>query len=738
MVDRLAGATTSPPEPGDPARPGDSDPRPEPSSTPADGAAAPPGRRRGALATWAGLLGAIAVVALALFGFSELRHAEFYTGTWDLGIYQQALWSTAHGLPFYESPDWETGGISSFLQVHGAFILYLVVPIYAAFPSPATLFAIQAVVVAAAGLPLYFLALQLTGSRRKAAIVAALYLGGAATLSSALYDFHVEAFVPLEYFAFLLFVERRQFVPAAIVGVIGSLSMEVLPVLYAAVGLYYAVPVIRQGWPRITGRRPRPIVPPVRRGNAGWTGDPDLRAAALPVAIVLGSLIAYYGLLTLRETWLATVFGFPPFPSSAIAIGYVVGGTPSSLGLSLSHLGSGFFAKVSYWLLLYALVGFLPVLAPRSLLLAAPWLAFTFLSANLNYVEIGFQYGFLAAPPLLVGAALGLGRVSIGDVRRWWRLPLEPRPEARRWRTTAVRESAWLVPAVLLIGFNLALSPFDPSMQRSGLGAAYTASYDVPPGAGDAQALAGLVPAGAAVVASDDLFPLVANDVHAYSFHWMFNPSLILPFDPLHPPPFVLVAENRLYALPTWLVPLLYNHTVYGVRGYVLSSPAGAVVLFASGYTGTAAAFGPPPTFPLWISPRDLTPGPAGWLAPDPGAPDGVAVETITNTSGLIWQGPYGSFPAGNYTVTFLLRAWPTEGLVAGTTPITFLNGNAYAQPTWLERTVSFGEIDGPSYVAVTTNLTIAETSMGVEFRGYTESLAAGVAVGGIALTPRG
>ena len=66
---------------------------------------------------------------------ARVRALELQTTTWDQGIYMQSLWSTVHGRPFYEAADFETGGFSSFLQVHSAFVLYLLVPIYAALPS---------------------------------------------------------------------------------------------------------------------------------------------------------------------------------------------------------------------------------------------------------------------------------------------------------------------------------------------------------------------------------------------------------------------------------------------------------------------------------------------------------------------------------------------------------------------------------------------------------------------------
>jgi hypothetical protein len=78
---------------------------------------------------------------------SNLRFQELYTGNWDLGIFQQAFWSTAHGHPLYEAGDYEMYGFGSLFQVHPAPLLLLLADVYTAVPEAGTLFLVQAAVV---------------------------------------------------------------------------------------------------------------------------------------------------------------------------------------------------------------------------------------------------------------------------------------------------------------------------------------------------------------------------------------------------------------------------------------------------------------------------------------------------------------------------------------------------------------------------------------------------------------
>ncbi|MCI4335699.1 MAG: DUF2079 domain-containing protein [Thermoplasmata archaeon] len=680
------------------------------------------------------LLISATLAAFVYFLVSELRWWEFQTATWDLGIYQQALWSTSHGRPFYESADYETGGFSTFLQVHSAFTLYAIVPLYAAFPSPSTLFAVQSAVVAAACIPLYYFANAITSNARRSLLAALLYLASSATISSVLYDFHVEAFVPLVYFSFLYCFETRRYLASGAVALVGFATMEVVPALLAGVALCYGIPELITLLRRLRNTRGAWFTPLLE-----WPRTSALRFLA-SISLLVASVAGYLVLLEIREVWLAGWLGVSSFPPSAVMGGYTIGASPSTLGLSLSNLGVGLGWKLEYWVLLLSLVAFLPLLSPRSLALTLPWFSFTMLSADLNLTEIGWQYGFLAGPPLIAGLVFALPRLDRIDWRQFVRRKLRGnrqlvgRPSG--WSRRAAG-AGWLVPASLLLVTNLAISPLGPGLLGLPDGNGYRWSYPAPPGFAAAVQLAGLIPAGSAILASDDLFPLVANDLNAYSLHWDYDPTLVLPFNATSPPTYVFLAQNRLYAVPPWLESELYNSTIFGLRGEVWSTPAGAVLLFESGYRGPPVALAVPQTRTMVIDPSELSLGPAGYEAPDPVSPTGVAVSSAAGSLGLIAQSAGYVIAGGTYLLNLYLHTWTNSSASPSpTTDALTVDANAFGQSLLFETSVPYGPFSGAGYAAFNLTLTLPELSLEVVYRFYAAGANLGVSLAEIRLTP--
>lgn len=562
-----------------------------------------PLRRLAALppAYWLGV--AIAVYFAVSLTLSWFRAIELDTTTWDQGIYQQALWSTAHGRPFWESADLETGGYGSLLQVHSVFLLYLLVPLYAAAPSQLTLFVVQSAVVALAAVPLFLLGRDRTGSGRWGLVAALVYLAWAPVLSANLYDFHAEAFLPIELFSFVLWWSRARYAEGFTVALLAFATIELAPILLFFAGVFFLLPDRRQwtaGWGRfraaLMARRLR------RHLTAGARRLVGERRVVATFALMAACIGSYVFLLLLREQYLAAWFGVSPFPSSLS--GYVIGSTPGQLGLAWGNVTAGFTTKLTFWILLFALLGFVPFLAPRALVLSIPWIVFSFFSGNLNYVTLGFQYGFIEAATLLVAFAYGwvpiqawIARRSVPAAEatashRRSTLALAAAHHPRRTRAVTLAVAGLLV----LVAVNLAVSPVNPYLSRDGLGAGYRVSAPDLAGYVEAEDVAALVAPGASVLASDNLFPLVANNLNAYSLSWATAQELRLPFSASNLPAFVLIAQSSTSAVPGWVNASIANASEYGVRGVAWSTPAGSVVLFERGFTGLPTEFGVRPT----------------------------------------------------------------------------------------------------------------------------------------------
>ncbi|HEV2520137.1 MAG TPA: DUF2079 domain-containing protein [Thermoplasmata archaeon] len=667
----------------------------------------------------------------ASLALSLIRAGELETTTWDFGIYQQAIWSTSHGRPFYEAADYETGGFGTFLQVHGAYVLYLVVPVYRLLPYEGTLFVIQSAVVAAAAYPLYRLGGEVTGSARFGLVAAVMYLAWTPTLAGNLYDFHIEAFLPVEIFTFVLLWNRRRIGLGFIVAGIAFATMEITPVLLFFVGVFFLWP----SWATFVR-----AVAFVRRSGVGTTplrtlvGRARLELRLLPSVALLGLCVAAYYLgLLLRERYLSGLLGVPGFPSANS--GYVIGGNFGELGLLAQNLTVDLPSKLIIWGLLLALLGFIPLLAPRALVLAVPWVVFTLLSANPNYVVIGWQYGFVEAAALLVAFVFGLKELAQRLDRPGGAAPTARSPEARaeliapparrsRWRADRSVRAGTLagVGFLVLLAVNLAASPVNPNLHNLGFfGGGYRFSAPDPAGYSDAVELTGLIPPGSVVLASENLFPLVGNDLNAYSLFWQRNDVLILPFDAHHLPRFVLLSEDRTYAVPSWLAATLYNVSDYGVRGVAWSTPVGAVVLFEGQYLGPTSEYGPAPAPGGPILGPALDPQASGRLvgSGDPRFP--TVVESLPGATGPVWSVDVGDLRAGDYTLTMGLRAGPQDP----TRPppeqgsALLVNANGFSQSVYFQSYLGYSPLNGSAWVSESISFAVPAPSLGVEIRGY-------------------
>jgi uncharacterized membrane protein len=160
---------------------------------------------------------AVAAVVIAVAAYwatcSVLIHRSFHSNGWDLGLIDQVIWNSAHGRLFhYSFRD------ISFAGDHWEPFLLALVPLKWLGTGPDTLLAIQAVVLAAAAIPLYAASRAMAG-RGAAGAIAAAYLLGLAPARAVSFDFHVEAFAPLFAFAALLALvhqRRMVFVVAAL------------------------------------------------------------------------------------------------------------------------------------------------------------------------------------------------------------------------------------------------------------------------------------------------------------------------------------------------------------------------------------------------------------------------------------------------------------------------------------------------------------------------------------------
>jgi uncharacterized membrane protein len=146
---------------------------------------------------------------------SVLIHRAFHSNGWDLGIFDQVLWNSAHGRLF----EYSFRNIS-YAGDHWQPFLLVLVPLEWLHGGPEGLLVVQAVVLAAAAIPLYA-AVRVAGAGcRGAGALAGAYLLGLGAARAVSFDFHIEAFAPLFAFTALWGLARRQRVIFVVAGLL--------------------------------------------------------------------------------------------------------------------------------------------------------------------------------------------------------------------------------------------------------------------------------------------------------------------------------------------------------------------------------------------------------------------------------------------------------------------------------------------------------------------------------------
>ncbi len=312
----------------------------------------------------AGLCTLYAVVSIRL-------HERMLSTGFDLGIFEQAVRSYAHGdLPVAEvnGPDFRV------LGDHFSPVLALIAPIYRVFPTPVTLLVVQAVLFAVAVVPLAAYAQRTLG--RTAAVVVGLGYGLSWGIAQAVgFDAHEVMFaVPLIAFSAVALAERR--LRAAVLWALPLvLVKEDLGLTVAAVGAMVV-----------------------------WFGSRRLGIATI-VAGLASTAVEVFWLLPANTD--AGTF-------SAWWDAHRRSDDGGGIASQLERVTVGLFEREPKVVLLILLVAPTAMVALRSplLLLVLPTLAWRLTSDNPLYWGTGYHYSAILMPIVFVAFVDGLRRLA--------------------------------------------------------------------------------------------------------------------------------------------------------------------------------------------------------------------------------------------------------------------------------------------------------------------------------------
>ena len=383
-------------------------------------------------------------------------HDSFRTHALDLGYFDQILWNTAHGRPFANTLKYPY----NFLGDHFSPILAFLAPLYWVWDDVHILLASQALALALAGLPLYFLALpkcQAPGEWWFAPLVLlAFYLNPELHLT-ALRDFH-EIALATPFISLALYgLCRGRYRLMAFGLFLGLLCKEDVAITVMAFGVYLLL--VRE-----------------RKWGAGILA---LGAAWLAGAIFLA--IPYfrggeYGSIEARYSYLGST------PQEALQ---TILRDPLILARHLLQ-----WKKLMAFLRFLFPMAFLPFLGWQLLLLGLPLCIYLQLSDDPGLYTLWEWHVAPLIPIFFAATILALGRFS--------------RARQRRWRKAA----AGAVLAASLLSFAL-YSPAWEALSQSGM---------PPQKARQAQAILARIPQEAVVSAQSDILPHLSHREEIYLF----------------------------------------------------------------------------------------------------------------------------------------------------------------------------------------------------------------------------
>ena len=284
-----------------------------------------------------------------LFSYlSLLRYQNFFTTNWDMGIAMQMLWTNTHGYLLRETADLMGYGTPTFLEIHSTYIALPLSLIDYLYPKALTIFVIQALAISLSVIPLNEISKKHVDDARVRLLIAVVYLLSFPMVSGLLYDFHWEAFIPLEFFIFFLYLSEKKFIYSAFMLVIGSLTLEVFPVLAVGVIIYFAMSEY--------DLNPLHVLQLLKKR--------DFRSYFYLLVLT----VIIYFLVRVGQSIIVPLF--VSNSPNVSTLGSTIASPVSSISVSFYSLGT----SAIYWLLIFFSFLFIPLLKPKTLVMSLPWM----------------------------------------------------------------------------------------------------------------------------------------------------------------------------------------------------------------------------------------------------------------------------------------------------------------------------------------------------------------------------
>lgn len=429
----------------------------------------------------------IIVIYTIVFSFvSIVKHRSFSSTAWDLGIYEQILWSTVNsGRLFWYSTELPINSGGCFFGIHFSPIFFLILPIYWIFQTTETLLILQSFFLALGALPIYWIA-QRRVHRRTALLFAMVFVLYPPLLAMNLNDFHVQTLLPAFFlFAFHYFREEEWGKYLFFV-ILALMTIEFVPFLVIFLGLY-----------GLWVNRNTFLKAPDSDGVRKLFGDKRILCSIITVALgifwfVLSRRMLFYFNPNPRPHPNWKEFGDPVYDPIGLLLGFI-----SDPLRTLQALISPPTEKLKYIVQLFAPVALLSFLDLPSLMIGAPWFAAAFLSNYPSYYQAeGAQYVAFVAPFIFVSALNGTKRFIAIIQEVGGRIRVKPLPSITPKRVFTMMI---LISVISLATLGTRIEMVHITLRNRTL-----------------EKMIELIPADASVLTQNDIFPHVCRRIEAY------------------------------------------------------------------------------------------------------------------------------------------------------------------------------------------------------------------------------
>ncbi|HSX40676.1 MAG TPA: DUF2079 domain-containing protein, partial [Candidatus Saccharimonadales bacterium] len=171
---------------------------------------------------------------------SFLRFDNFFTGRFDLGNMDQAVWNTMRGRIF-QITDPNGTNIISRLAFHADFFLVLLAPLYKLWANPKLLLLIQTLVLGSGGFFVYGIAKNTLKNKTLGVVFALLFLFNPAVQYTNLYDFHPVVLATTFILATWYFLQKKRYLWFLLFLILAGLTKEDVWVVGGLLGIYTAI-----------------------------------------------------------------------------------------------------------------------------------------------------------------------------------------------------------------------------------------------------------------------------------------------------------------------------------------------------------------------------------------------------------------------------------------------------------------------------------------------------------------